>query len=72
MQRHKVLLLHKVCGLLNLEYICSDCSSFMIHLGINGGKLMSATVCPSAQQAISSHYNLHNLYGWSETKVTAR
>ncbi|KAK7508003.1 hypothetical protein BaRGS_00000968 [Batillaria attramentaria] len=38
---------------------------------INGGKLAIRTVCPSAQQAVSSHYNLHNMYGWSETKVTS-
>ncbi|KAK7477593.1 hypothetical protein BaRGS_00031141, partial [Batillaria attramentaria] len=38
---------------------------------INGGSLISRTVCPSAQQAVSSHYNLHNMYGWSETKLTA-
>ncbi|KAK7508001.1 hypothetical protein BaRGS_00000966 [Batillaria attramentaria] len=38
---------------------------------INGGKLISRTVCPSAQQAISSHYNLHNMYGWSETRATS-
>lgn len=31
-----------------------------------GGTLNHATICASSQQHISSHYNLHNLYGLSE------
>ncbi|CAJ0945886.1 unnamed protein product [Ranitomeya imitator] len=31
-----------------------------------GGTLRRATICASSQQHISSHYNLHNLYGLSE------
>lgn len=31
-----------------------------------GGTLSHATICASSQQHISSHYNLHNLYGLSE------
>ncbi|KAL8564096.1 hypothetical protein ACOMHN_034573 [Nucella lapillus] len=38
--------------------------------GIDGGTLYSRTTCPSARQYLSSHYNLHNLYGWSEAIIT--
>ncbi|KAG8565047.1 hypothetical protein GDO81_012689 [Engystomops pustulosus] len=31
-----------------------------------GGTLRRATICASSQQHLSSHYNLHNLYGLSE------
>ncbi|XP_073444186.1 lysosomal alpha-glucosidase [Dendrobates tinctorius] len=31
-----------------------------------GGTLRRATICASSQQHVSSHYNLHNLYGLSE------
>ncbi|KAK7112214.1 lysosomal alpha-glucosidase-like [Littorina saxatilis] len=40
--------------------------------GIDGGTMYSRTVCPSAQHQQSSHYNLHNLYGWSETIITSQ
>lgn len=33
---------------------------------VKGGTLRHATICTSSQQNISSHYNLHNLYGLSE------
>lgn len=35
-----------------------------------GGALSSKTVCPSAQQHLSNHYNLHNLYGHFEAIAT--
>ncbi len=35
-----------------------------------GNKLYAKTVCPSAQQYISNHYNLHNLYGHFEAIAT--
>lgn len=38
---------------------------------ILGSKLFEQTLCPSAHQNLSSHYNLHNMYGYSETKITA-
>ncbi|XP_046571388.1 lysosomal alpha-glucosidase-like [Haliotis rubra] len=38
---------------------------------IDGSSLMASTVCPSARQSISTHYNLHNMYGLSEMKVTS-
>ncbi|XP_059156797.1 uncharacterized protein LOC131941537 [Physella acuta] len=37
---------------------------------IDGGSLMSKTICPSAKHAVSTHYNLHNMYGWSQANIT--
>uniref|UniRef100_A0A146UTA2 alpha-glucosidase n=1 Tax=Fundulus heteroclitus TaxID=8078 RepID=A0A146UTA2_FUNHE len=34
------------------------------------GNLYEKTVCPSALQVMSNQYNLHNLYGFIESKVT--
>ncbi|CAF3499233.1 unnamed protein product [Rotaria sp. Silwood1] len=31
-----------------------------------GGSLSSKTLCPSAQQYLSSHYNIHNMFGYYE------
>lgn len=39
--------------------------------GVLGGLLRSKTVCASAQQKLSTHYNLHSVYGLMEAKVTA-
>ncbi|KAM4750131.1 lysosomal alpha-glucosidase [Anableps anableps] len=39
--------------------------------GVLGGLLRSKTVCASAQQKLSTHYNLHSLYGLMEAKATA-
>ncbi|KAK2817716.1 hypothetical protein Q7C36_021649 [Tachysurus vachellii] len=36
-----------------------------------GGSLKAKTVCVSAQQKSSSHYNLHSLYGLMEANATA-
>lgn len=35
-----------------------------------GNQLSAKTVCPSARQHISNHYNLHNMYGHFEAKAT--
>nr|XP_055062025.1 lysosomal alpha-glucosidase [Misgurnus anguillicaudatus] len=38
--------------------------------GILGGTLKAKTLCASARQKISSHYNIHSLYGLMEAKAT--
>ncbi|KAG8446519.1 hypothetical protein GDO86_014104 [Hymenochirus boettgeri] len=38
--------------------------------GVVGGSLRSTTICASSHQNLSSHYNLHNLYGLSEAVAT--
>ena len=38
--------------------------------GIIAESLQDKTLCPSYQQHIGSHYDLHNLYGYHEAKVT--
>ncbi|XP_043091754.1 LOW QUALITY PROTEIN: lysosomal alpha-glucosidase [Puntigrus tetrazona] len=37
-----------------------------------GGQLSSGTLCASSQQHLSSHYDLHNLYGLTEAIATHR
>ncbi|NWI95931.1 LYAG glucosidase, partial [Pitta sordida] len=34
--------------------------------GVFGGRLQAGTICASSQQYLSSHYNLHSLYGLSQ------
>ena len=33
-------------------------------------KLFAKTICPSSQQHLSDHYNLHNMYGHFEAIAT--
>lgn len=42
------------------------------HTGVVGGRLNSGTLCMSARQKMSFHYNLHNLYGLTEAYATHR
>lgn len=37
---------------------------------VNGGKLFSRTLCMTANHFLSSHYNVHNLYGAAEMLMT--
>ena len=37
---------------------------------ILGGQLYSSSICPSSQQYLSTHYNLHNMYGHFEAIAT--
>ena len=39
-------------------------------LDVLGNNLNSKTLCPSAQQYLSSHYNLHNMFGYFEAKAS--
>ncbi|XP_041960066.1 lysosomal alpha-glucosidase [Alosa sapidissima] len=39
--------------------------------GVLGGSLRSKTICASARQKLSSHYNLHSLYGLMEAKASS-
>uniref|UniRef100_A0A4W3J130 Alpha glucosidase 2 n=1 Tax=Callorhinchus milii TaxID=7868 RepID=A0A4W3J130_CALMI len=39
--------------------------------GVLGGQLRSKTICASAKQSVSLHYNVHSLYGLMEAKATA-
>ncbi|TNN86673.1 Lysosomal alpha-glucosidase [Liparis tanakae] len=39
--------------------------------GVLGGLLRAKTLCASAQQKQSSHYNMHSLYGLMEAKASA-
>ncbi|XP_068007377.1 lysosomal alpha-glucosidase isoform X2 [Melanerpes formicivorus] len=38
--------------------------------GVFGGRLQAGTICASSQQYLSSHYNLHSLYGLTEAIAT--
>ncbi|KAM3846334.1 lysosomal alpha-glucosidase isoform 3-T3 [Vipera latastei] len=38
--------------------------------GVVGGTLKAKTLCASSRQKLSSHYNLHSLYGLTETIAT--
>uniref|UniRef100_A0A8C8S4Y2 Lysosomal alpha-glucosidase n=1 Tax=Pelusios castaneus TaxID=367368 RepID=A0A8C8S4Y2_9SAUR len=38
--------------------------------GVLGGSLRAGTICASSQQYLSSHYNLHSLYGLTEAMAS--
>jgi lysosomal alpha-glucosidase len=41
-----------------------------LFLDVLGGSLASKTLCPSARQYISNHYNLHNMFGYFEAQAS--
>jgi hypothetical protein len=45
-------------------------SQIFISLDVLGGKLISKTLCPSAQQYLSQHYNLHSMFGYFESQAS--
>lgn len=51
------------------DYLLQPCF-FLV--GVLGGLLRAKTVCATAQQKLSMHYNLHSLYGLMEAKASAR
>lgn len=59
------------------QYILYDCQDVKLcllfyFLGVLGGLLRAKTVCATAQQKQSIHYNMHSLYGLMEAKASAR
>jgi hypothetical protein len=42
----------------------------LMSIDVLGNTLSSRTLCPSAQQYLSQHYNLHNMFGYFESQVT--
>ena len=43
---------------------------FCFYIDVLGGTLGSKTLCPSAQQYLFPHYNLHSMYGYFEAKAS--
>lgn len=41
-----------------------------IYSGIIGNIMAEKTVCMNARQTDNLHYNVHSLYGWSQSRVT--
>ena len=47
-------------------YVCMCLS------GMLGGTLRAKTLCASSVQSVSTHYNLHSMYGHSEAIATKK
>lgn len=46
--------------------LAAPTSPSLVCAGVFGGRLQAGTICASSQQHLSSHYNLHSLYGLTE------
>jgi len=40
------------------------------NIDVDGKTILYRAVCPSAQQYLSQHYNLHNMYGYFESQAS--
>lgn len=54
------------------QYFESHIPCGLFSSGVLGGRLRSKTICASVKQKISTHYNVHSLYGLMEAKASAR
>lgn len=54
----------------NIQYIWVSWG--LLLSGVLGGLLRAKTLCATAQQKQSIHYNMHSLYGLMEAKASAR
>lgn len=50
--------------------INNNCRFLFALAGIVGKIMADKTVCMNAKQFNHLHYNVHSLYGWSQTLVT--
>lgn len=69
---HRVRVIHHQRESHRTQRDCENVKLYLYLSGILGGLLRAKTVCASAQQKQSIHYNMHSLYGLQEAKASAR